>query len=298
MKLAIVKSSKELGERALYEVKRLLKVKPNAVIGFAENATAAALYDAMARDRVVCATDYSAAIALNLNEYIGVDSKDPRSCAGYMRDRLFGRLNILPENIFVPDGTADNLEEECRRYAALIREYRRDLQILGIGVNGRIAFNEPHTPFDEPVHIAALTAQTKDDAAEIFGGADNVPAYALTAGAEEILQADEIVLVAAGARKAQAVYNMICGKDDGACPAAALRRHKNVTVILDGEAAELLRLEEWSNGVCRQAEYGADYIAEAAADMRTEEQTAANSEPAEAAEDTVDVGDGSRRNDR
>lgn len=247
MKLAIVNSAKELGERALFEVKQVLKNKPDAVIGFATGATPVALYDAMVRDRKKNGTDYSSVVALNLDEYVGVEAKAANSFASYMRVKLFDHINIQPENTFIPDGMAENLVDECARYAETVRKHRRDLQILGIGANGHIAFNEPFTRPEEPVHIAALTAQTRADAAENFGGTENVPTYGLTMGIEEILQAEKIILLALGEHKARAVYNMICGKDDMSCPATALRKHRDVTVILDKSAAELLRVDEWRN---------------------------------------------------
>lgn len=245
MRIAIVKNAKELGERAFLEIKKVLDEKSDAVIGFATGATPVPLYEKMVSDHKRNGTSYRNVRAFNLDEYVGVDPKDKTSFAGYMQDVLFSKIDIAPENTDIPNGMAEDLSAECERYSAAVKEHPADIQILGIGANGHIAFNEPYTKPEEPTHIALLTAKTRADNASAFKDPSLVPQYAITMGINEILTAKRIILLAMGENKAQAVYEMIMGRDDTSCPAAALRKHADVTVILDKAAASLLAFDEW-----------------------------------------------------
>lgn len=254
MRIAIVKNGKELGERAFLEIKKVLAEKPDAVIGFATGNTPLPLYEKMVADHKQNGTSYAKVKAFNLDEYVGVDPKDKASFARFMQDNLFSKIDIDPANADIPNGMADDLNAECARYSAMVANNPADIQILGIGVNGHIAFNEPYTKPDEPTHIALLTAQTRQDNAPAFKDPSLVPMYALTMGINEILTAKRIVLLAMGENKAEAVYNMIMGRDDTSCPAAALRKHPDVTVVLDREAASMLTFREWELGGKKEEE--------------------------------------------
>ncbi len=254
MRIAIVKNGKELGERAFLEIKKVLAEKPDAVIGFATGNTPLPLYEKMVADHKQNGTSYAKVKAFNLDEYVGVDPKDKASFARFMQDNLFSKIDIDPANTDIPNGMADDLNAECARYSAMVANNPADIQILGIGVNGHIAFNEPYTKPDEPTHIALLTAQTRQDNAPAFKDPSLVPMYALTMGINEILTAKRIVLLAMGENKAEAVYNMIMGRDDTSCPAAALRKHPDVTVVLDREAASMLTFREWELGGKKEEE--------------------------------------------
>lgn len=245
MRFAIVKSAAELGERAFYEIKCVLKAKPDAVIGFATGRTPLPLYEKMAADHAKNGTSYKRVTAINLDEYVGVEAKDKNSFARFMKDNLFSKIDIDPANTNIPNGMAEDLEAECARYAKFVAEHPADIQILGIGANGHIAFNEPYTKYDTTTHIALLTAKTRSDNAEGFGSPAQVPAYALTMGIKEILSAKKILMLASGEGKAEAIYNMLQGRDDTSCPAAALRSHPDVTVVLDEAAAKYLAFDEW-----------------------------------------------------
>ena len=245
MRFAIVKSGKELAERAFLEIKKVLKEKPDAVIGFATGATPIPLYEKMAEDHKRGGLSYKRVRAFNLDEYVGVDPSDKASFKRFMRDNLFSKIDIEPANTDIPDGMAQDLEAECARYSEAVKAHPADIQILGIGENGHIAFNEPYTKPDEPTHIALLTASTRAANAGAFKDPSLVPQYALTMGIDEILTAKRILLLATGEKKAQAIYDMVMGRDDTSCPAVALRRHPDVTVVLDREAASLLAFDEW-----------------------------------------------------
>lgn len=279
MRFAIVKSAAELGERAFYEIKRVLDAKPDAVIGFATGRTPLPLYEKMAEDHKKNGTSYKRVTAINLDEYVGIEAKNKNSFARFMRDNLFSKIDIDPANTNIPNGMAEDLEAECARYAAFVKEHPADIQILGIGGNGHIAFNEPYTKYDTVTHIATLTSRTRSDNAEGFGSPALVPGYALTMGIAEILSAKKILMLASGEGKAEAIYNMLQGRDDTSCPAAALRKHPDVTVVLDEAAAKYLEFDKWA---AMNAESGA--VEEDAAEEEAEEVPAAEEEPAEAEE--------------
>lgn len=279
MRFAIVKSAAELGERAFYEIKRVLDAKPDAVIGFATGRTPLPLYEKMAEDHKKNGTSYKRVTAINLDEYVGIEAKNKNSFARFMRDNLFSKIDIDPANTNIPNGMAEDLEAECARYAAFVKEHPADIQILGIGGNGHIAFNEPYTKYDTVTHIATLTSRTRSDNAEGFGSPALVPGYALTMGIAEILSAKKILMLASGEGKAEAIYNMLQGRDDTSCPAAALRKHPDVTVVLDEAAAKYLEFDKWA---AMNAESGA--VEEDAAEEEAEEVLAVEEEPAEAEE--------------
>lgn len=283
MRFAIVKSAAELGERAFYEIKRVLGAKPDAVIGFATGRTPLPLYEKMAEDHRKNGTSYKRVTAINLDEYVGIEAKNKNSFARFMRDNLFSKIDIDPANTNIPNGMAEDLEAECARYAAFVKEHPADIQILGIGGNGHIAFNEPYTKYDTVTHIATLTSRTRSDNAEGFGNPALVPGYALTMGIAEILSAKKILMLASGEGKAEAIYNMLQGRDDTSCPAAALRKHPDVTVVLDEAAAKYLEFDKWA---AMNAESGA--VEEDAAEEEAAEVPAAEEVPAEAEEPTAE----------
>lgn len=289
MRFAIVKNGKELGERAFLEIKKVLDEKPDAVIGFATGNTPVPLYERMAEDHKRNGTSYKRVRAFNLDEYVGVDPNDKASFARFMRDNLFSKIDIDPANTDIPNGMAEDLAAECARYSAAVREHPADIQILGIGENGHIAFNEPYTKPDEPTHIALLTASTRAANAGAFKDPSLVPQYALTMGIDEILTAKRILMLATGEKKAQAIYDMVMGRDDTSCPATALRRHPDVVVVVDREAAGLLKFDEWEKAAeMRAAEAAAAAAEEELAENApedAEEETAAE-EPASSAEES------------
>ncbi len=292
MRFAIVKNGKELGERAFLEIKKVLDEKPDAVIGFATGNTPVPLYERMAEDHKRNGTSYKRVRAFNLDEYVGVDPNDKASFARFMRDNLFSKIDIDPANTDIPNGMAEDLAAECARYSTAVREHPADIQILGIGENGHIAFNEPYTKPDEPTHIALLTASTRAANAGAFKDPSLVPQYALTMGIDEILTAKRILMLATGEKKAQAIYDMVMGRDDTSCPATALRRHPDVVVVVDREAAGLLKFDEWEKAAeMRAAEAAAAAAEEELAENApedAEEETAAE-EPASSAEELEDA---------
>ncbi len=157
-----------------------------------------------------------------------------------MRENLFKHLDIEESNTFIENGMAQNEAEECARYNKLLSELPRDIQLLGLGSNGHIAFNEPNTPFGNETHVVDLTENTIKDNARLFGDILEVPRKAFTMGIKQIMQAKQILILASGANKADAVYQTVRGRVTEAVPASVLQLHPNCIMIADKEAASKL----------------------------------------------------------
>jgi glucosamine-6-phosphate deaminase len=157
-----------------------------------------------------------------------------------MNVQLFNHVNIDKNNTHVPCGVAHDMEKECERYTALLQENPQDIQLLGLGSDGHIGFNEPGSPFEGHTHVVELEESTIRDNARLFARIEDVPRRAITMGIADVMQAKSILLLANGANNAAAVKAMIQGEVDENCPASILQRHNNVTVIIDKEAAKLL----------------------------------------------------------
>ena len=223
------------------EAFRIMKeavTKENPVLGLATGSSPIGLYKKMIADRNASGTSYRKAVTYNLDEYIGLPRDHDQSYWTFMHENLFDGLNIPEANIHIPCGDCEDPEEECRRYEEELRQHVIDLQVLGIGADGHIGFNEPGTPFDSLTHVAELTEQTRRDNARFFeNDIDQVPTHAVTMGLATIMRARKILVIATGANKADAVYGMLRGPVSENCPASILQKHEDVTVILDKAAA-------------------------------------------------------------
>lgn len=238
MKILIAHSKEEFGALAFAEIKEVLDKNPACTLGLATGSTPIPLYDEMARDHRKNGTSYKNVKTFNLDEYVGLPKEHPESYISFMTKNLFSRVDIDMKNVNIPDGLAENIPEECIRYSSLLANASVDVQVLGIGGNGHIAFNEPGTPFDSKTHRVYLTQKTIADNARFFSSVDEVPKSALTMGIGEIMKAKKLLMLATGANKADAVSRMINGPVDVSCPASILQKHPNVVVILDQSAAE------------------------------------------------------------
>ena len=211
--------------------------RPSLVLGLPTGRTPLGLYRQLRErsDRI----DWSRVRTFNLDEFAGLASSHPNSYRAYMQDELFDHVSIDPSNIGFLNGAAPDFEAECRRYEdAIDAAGGIDLQILGIGANGHIGFNEPAAGLCSHTHIAELQRETREANAERFGGDwTEVPQRALSMGMATILNAHDIVLIATGAEKADAVYGMIEGLITTTLPASILQVHPRVTVMLDRRAA-------------------------------------------------------------
>ena len=185
--------------------------------------------------------DFSKIHTVNLDEYKGIDAENKQSYHYFMNQHLFSRVNIELQNTFVPDGMNENQDEECQRYEKLIAGLGGvDLQLLGLGHNGHIGFNEPGTPFDSQTHVVDLTDSTIEANSRFFASRDQVPTKAISMGIASIMAAKKIILFAYGDKKADAIFKMVKGPVTEEVPASVLQNHPDVTLILDEAAAAKL----------------------------------------------------------
>lgn len=219
-----------------------VRENPALVLGLATGGTPLGVYRELVRMHREDGLDFSAAHSFNLDEYIGLAPDHPQSYRFFMQQNLFDHLNIDRANTQVPDGLATDIEAHANQYEQQIEAAGGiDLQLLGIGSNGHIAFNEPGSAADSRTRAIDLTPETIEANARFFESSDQVPRHAITMGIGTILAAKRIVLMATGAAKATAVQSAIEGDANPANPASLLQHHDNVTYVLDTAAAELLK---------------------------------------------------------
>ena len=235
-----VESYDKLSEMAAEIIADVIKNKPNAVLGLATGSTPIGLYKEMIADFKAGGASYKDVSAFNLDEYVGLDYSSDQSYVYFMRANLFDHIDIKLENTNIENGKAEDAEAECARYNALLAANTVDLQILGIGSNGHIAFNEPGTPFSSVTHVVDLTENTIKDNSRLFASIDEVPKKAFTMGLSNIMAAKKIVIMANGANKAKAVWGLVKGEVTEEVPASILQNHADCTLICDEAAASLL----------------------------------------------------------
>lgn len=234
MKIITAKTAAEASARAFDIVSKLAQHDQLQVMGLATGSTPLDLYKQIRES----ALDFSQCMSVNLDEYVGLKPTDPQSYHYFMQEHLF---NAKPfKESFFPDGTNPDAGEVTRRYDEILAQHPIDLQILGIGRNGHIGFNEPGTSFDSHTHRVALTASTIAANARFFDNQDEVPRYAYTMGIASIMAAKRIILLAFGDAKAEAIRQTVNRPVTPDVPASVLQRHPNVTVVLDEAAASQL----------------------------------------------------------
>lgn len=238
MNIIIVKDYKEMSRKAAHLFVGQILQKPNSVLGLATGSTPVGLYEELVKFYNEGMIDFEDVMSFNLDEYIGLSPDHEQSYAYFMKKHLFEHINIHSDKWFVPSGTADDIDGECTHYEEMIADAGGiDLQILGIGRNGHIGFNEPDIKFEATTHMVALDEQTISDNARFFDTAEEVPKTAISMGIKTIMQSRGIILLAAGQEKADAVAGMVSGKITPELPASVLQLHPNVTVIVDEAAA-------------------------------------------------------------
>lgn len=240
MKVIVCKNTEELANEALKVMLDVIKSKESPVIGLATGSSPIGLYNAMIRDHKENGTSYANVKSVNLDEYVGLGIESDQSYVYFMNDNLFKSIDIDKNNTNLPNGKADDMNAECIRYTALLDSMPQDIQLLGIGGNGHIGFNEPGTPFNSTTHIVELQERTRIDNARFFSSLDEVPTHAITMGIKNIMNAKKILVVANGKGKADAVYSMVKGEITESCPASVLQNHNDVIVIVDEDAASKL----------------------------------------------------------
>lgn len=238
--------SRLAAERIVQSVSKQKKV----TLGLATGGTPIGTYQHLVEDHRHNFTSYQHAITFNLDEYIGLSPSHPNSYHHYMAVHLFDHIDISKEKIYLPDGNADDLEEECRQYEQTITAHGGiDLQLLGLGSNGHIGFNEPGTPFETPTHVIKLADATREANARFFENKQEVPSQAITMGLETIMHSREILLLVSGKRKKEALSRLLSGDLDIFFPASILNKHANVTVIADEEALASTDVKAFSGSI-------------------------------------------------
>lgn len=237
MNIITVKNYEEMSKMAAHILAAQVIAKPDSVLGLATGSTPIGIYDCLAEWCKNGEVDFSKAATVNLDEYRGLDRSNDQSYYYFMNKHLFSRINIDPSRTNVPDGTEPDPEKESKRYEALIQELGGiDIQLLGIGHDGHIGFNEPNSFFDKETHCVDLTEMTIEANKRFFESIDDVPRQAYTMGIGTIMSAKKILMVVTGADKADIVAKAFYGEVTPEVPASIIQFHPNVTVICD-EAA-------------------------------------------------------------
>ncbi len=241
MNVLIYESEEQIGIAAGNYMCGQVLQKPNSVLGLATGSTPLKPYSQMIELYKKGVVDFSKVITFNLDEYVNLDVNDKNSYHSFMHENLFDHINIPEENINFLDGNAEDPEEECRRYEEKIKAAGGiDIQLLGIGSNGHIAFNEPADCFQRWSHVVTLKESTVKDNSRFFKSIDEVPTQAVTMGIGSIMQAKKILIIAIGENKAKAIKQLIDGNVTPMCPASVLQFHTDVTLMLDKAAASLI----------------------------------------------------------
>lgn len=241
MKLIIVKDYNEASEVAFQHMVSVVKNNSHAVLGLATGSTPIGLYQRMVADHVLNRTSYKNVKTFNLDEYFGLSPEHEQSYYYFMNKHLFRGIDIDEKNTHVPCGVGD-IQKNCDDYNKMLEENPINIQLLGLGGNGHIGFNEPFTPFDSVTHYVELEQRTREDNARLFfnGNLDEVPTHAITMGISNIMAAKKVLLIACGENKADAVKALVEDEPTEEIPTSAIKNHPNCVVIIDEAAASKL----------------------------------------------------------
>ncbi len=243
MRIIVVDNYEEMSKRAALTIASQVTLKPNSVLGLATGDTPLGMYKELIKLYNKKEVDFSEVKTFNLDEYYGLNRENPQSYHSYMINNLFNHININRENINVPSGTAKDVSEVCREYENKIKEAGGiDMQVLGIGGNGHIGFNEPDVNFEAETHLVNLDEQTIEANSRFFNSIKDVPVKAISMGIKTIMSSKKIILLANGTSKAEAIEKAVKGKINPSVPASILQLHNDVTIIIDREAASGLDL--------------------------------------------------------
>lgn len=241
MKIIEAKDYQDMSRKAANIISAQIIIKPNCVLGLATGSSPIGTYKQLIDWYNKGDIDFSQVSTVNLDEYKGLEPDNPQSYYYFMYENFFKHVNIDLKKVHIPNGMEENIEKECSRYDQLITSLGGvDLQLLGLGNNGHIGFNEPFESFNKTTHCVTLTQSTIDANARFFNAAEDIPRYAYTMGIGNIINANKIVLIVSGSAKAQILKEVVEGPILPNVPASILQLHKDVTVIADQEAASLL----------------------------------------------------------
>ncbi len=217
-----------------------IKQNPSITLGLATGSTPIGTYKNLIKAYNEGKISFKDVKTYNLDEYVGLPLEHPETYYNFMHTNLFDHVDILEENVHVPFADKNNMEESCKKYSEMLNNTTVNIQLLGIGANGHIGFNEPGTSFDQETFIIELTQKTREDNKRFFNSIDEVPTHAITMGIKNIMNAEKVVLVATGENKKEAVKKLLSKEITTSFPASVLHNHKDVIIIIDEAAAKLL----------------------------------------------------------
>lgn len=250
MEVIILPTASEASEVAARLVARQLREKPNSVLGLATGSTPSRLYQLLARMHREDGLDFSKATTFNLDEYVNLDPNHPASYHQFMEENFFSHVNVRRESVHIPDGMIADVPAHCSDYERAIRKAGGiDLQILGLGSDGHLGFNEPGSSLASRTRIKTLTERTRTDNARFFTGAQAVPHHVITMGLGTIMESRMCLLLAFGKAKAEAVAASVEGPVTASVPGSLLQFHPQAKVLLDAESASSLTRAEYYRGV-------------------------------------------------
>lgn len=236
MKVIVVKDYQAMSDLGAEIIANTIKANPSCTLGLATGSSPIGTYQNLVKayeDKEISFKDVK---TYNLDEYCGISRSHPQSYYYFMHDNLFNHVDVREENVHIPAVSNDNLDEDCKKYNDMLHEASIDLQLLGIGGNGHIGFNEPGTPFTQETFIVELTEKTRQDNKRFFQSIDEVPTHAITMGIQNIMKAKKILMLISGTSKADTVVKLLSGEITLDFPASILNNHPDVTVIIDQDA--------------------------------------------------------------
>lgn len=237
MEIIEARNYDEMSQKAAQLILSKVKQSPSLVLGLATGGTPVGTYQDLVKDYQEHQTSYRHVHTVNLDEYVGIDKDNPTSYHTYMKEQLFDHIDIPIDQTHLPNAMATDLQAECKHYEELIEHLGGiDLQLLGIGVNGHIGFNEPGTSFASTTNVVELTASTREKNACYFDNPFDVPTHAVTMGISTIMKSKQIVLLVSGKQKAHILYKLLSEPTNEHVPASILKQHDNVMIIADREA--------------------------------------------------------------
>ena len=241
MRIIVLDNYEEMSKRAAKMIASQVTLKPDSVLGLATGDTPLGMYKELINLYSKNEIDFNEVRTFNLDEYYGLNRENPQSYYNYMINNLFNKINIHKENINMPDGMAKDVNASCAQYENKIKALGGiDMQVLGIGGNGHIGFNEPNVNFEAETHLVNLDEQTIEANSRFFESIKDVPVKAISMGIKTIMNSKKIILLANGLNKAEAIEKAVKGKINPNIPASILQLHNDVTIIIDKEAASRL----------------------------------------------------------
>ncbi|NVM56248.1 MAG: glucosamine-6-phosphate deaminase [Candidatus Helarchaeota archaeon] len=261
MEVIIKQDYDQICEEAEKTIHQAWKKKNSLVLGLPTGRTPLGVYKRLVALHNKGEIDFSQVVTFSLDEYLGLKENHPQSFAFYMKKNFFQHINIKKENIFRFNGTPENIDDHCREYEERIKSFGGiDIQILGIGKNGHIGFNEPSSSLSSRTRVKTLTQETIAANSRLFKKKKEVPRFCLTMGIGTIMESKMVVLLASGEDKSEAIYKSVEGPITASVPASILQLHPDAKIIIDQEAASLLTGKEYYQWVYRNKERVSDYL--------------------------------------